>query len=37
MTIDTITFLLGVYWPYLATAAVIGLGAGWFSLSAPKK
>ncbi len=37
MTFDTLNFLFGIYWPYMAGALVIGLGAGWFSVSAPKK
>ena len=33
---DTLTFLVGLYWPYMLIAALIGVGAGWFSL-VPKK
>jgi hypothetical protein len=31
MSLDSLFYLLEIYWPYLAAAAVIGLGAGWFS------
>lgn len=36
MTFDSLTYLLGFYWPYLLGALVIGLGVGWFSY-APKR
>ncbi len=36
MSIDSITYLLEVYWPYAAAAALIGLGAGWFSYTPTK-
>jgi hypothetical protein len=35
-TVGSLTFLLGVYWPYLLGALVIGAGAGWFSAARPK-
>lgn len=31
--LDTVLFLVGVYWPYMAVAATIGLVTGWLSLS----
>lgn len=34
--LNSLTYLLEIYWPYLAGALVIGLGAGWFSF-APRK
>ena len=36
MSLDSLTYLLGLYWPFLTGAALIGLVAGWFS-AAPKK
>ena len=36
VSIDSLTFLLGIYWPYVLGALVIGLGSGWFSFSRPK-
>lgn len=36
MSIDSLTYLLELYWPFLAGATLIGLVAGWFS-AAPKK
>jgi hypothetical protein len=30
---DTVLFLLGVYWPFMAVAGVVGLVTGWWSLS----
>lgn len=36
MSLESLTFLLGIYWPYLVGALVIGLGSGWFSYSRPK-
>ena len=35
-TLGTLSYLLGIYWPYLLGAAVIGVGAGWFSATSPK-
>jgi hypothetical protein len=37
MSFDALSYLFDIYWPYLLGAVVIGLGAGWFSYSAPKK
>ena len=37
MILDSISYLLPIYWPYLVGALVIGLGAGWFSFSPAKK
>jgi LPXTG-motif cell wall-anchored protein len=31
VTLDSLIYLLELYWPYLLGALVIGLGAGWFS------
>ena len=36
MLVDSLTYLLQIYWPYLAGALVIGIGAGWFSVSVRK-
>jgi len=36
MTLDSLTYLMEVYWPFLAGALVIGLATGWFSISKPK-
>jgi hypothetical protein len=30
---DGIAFLLGHYWPYAVGAALVGVAAGWLSLS----
>jgi hypothetical protein len=30
--VDTVLFLLGVYWPFMAVALVVGLITGWISL-----
>jgi hypothetical protein len=34
MLLDSLTYLLGFYWPYLVGALLIGLVSGWFSISA---
>ncbi len=34
--LETLTYLTSFYWPYMAGALVIGLGAGWFSYSVKK-
>jgi hypothetical protein len=33
---DGLTYLLGVYWPYLLAATLIGLVVGWRSFAPPK-
>ena len=34
MSLDSLIYLLEVYWPFMAGTAVIGVVAGWFSYSA---
>jgi len=36
MNADSLLYVLGIYWPYMVAAAVIGIGAGWFSFATPK-
>ncbi len=36
MTLDSLIYLLEVYWPYAAAALLIGLATGWFSLPGRK-
>ena len=36
MSIDAVIYLLQIYWPYMAGAALIGTAAGWFSYARPK-
>jgi hypothetical protein len=36
MSIPSLTYLLAIYWPYMAGALIVGLVAGWFSYSRPK-
>lgn len=36
MSVETLLYLGGFYWPYLLGALLVGLGAGWFSY-APRK
>jgi hypothetical protein len=31
MSLDSLVYLLELYWPFLAAAAVIGLVTGWFA------
>jgi hypothetical protein len=33
---ETLTFLLSLYWPYMGLALLAGVVAGWFSLT-PRK
>jgi len=35
--IDSLTYLIEIYWPYALGTLVIGVGSGWFSYSARKK
>lgn len=32
MNIDTVAYLVEIYWPFLAGAAFIGLVTGWWSV-----
>jgi hypothetical protein len=34
--IDSLMYLLEIYWPYVLALLVIGLGSGWFSYTARK-
>lgn len=36
MSLDSIIFLLELYWPFLAGALVIGLVTGWLTYQAPR-
>ena len=31
MSIDSLTYLVEVYWPFLVGALLIGLATGWFT------
>jgi hypothetical protein len=31
--LNSVQFLIGVYWPFLAVAGAVGLVTGWLSLS----
>jgi len=35
-SIESLRYLAEIYWPYLTSAAAIGLAAGWFG-TAPRK
>lgn len=35
--LDSLTYLLEIYWPYIAGVLAIGLAAGWFSYTPHKK
>lgn len=37
MTLDSLIYLLEVYWPYVLGALLIGLVTGWFSLTGRKE
>lgn len=36
MTLDSLIYLLEIYWPFVVGAGVVGLGTGWFSVTARK-
>ena len=36
MTLDSLTYLVEVYWPFMAGALLVGLVTGWLSLSQRK-
>lgn len=31
--LDTVMFLIGVYWPFVAVSGLVGVVTGWLSLS----
>jgi uncharacterized membrane protein YbjE (DUF340 family) len=37
MSLDSLTYLFEIYWPYMAGALAIGLASGWFSYSAKRR
>jgi hypothetical protein len=36
VTWDGLVYLLEIYWPFLASAGVVGLLTGWLNFSPPK-
>lgn len=36
MNLDSLTYLVEIYWPFLVGAAVIGLVTGWLTVPARK-
>lgn len=36
MSLDSLTYLLAIYWPILLGALAIGAITGWFSYSPPR-
>ncbi len=32
MSLESMAYLLEVYWPFVAAAVLIGMGTGWFSV-----
>lgn len=36
MTLDSLTYLLQFYWPFVVGAAVVGLVTGWWSVGQRK-
>ena len=37
MSLDSLTYLFEIYWPYMAGALAIGLASGWFSYSTTRQ
>lgn len=37
MSLDSLIYLLEIYWPFLLCAFTIGLGTGWFTYPKPNK
>ncbi len=35
MSLDSLIYLLGIYWPYLTGALVVGVCTGWFTYAKP--
>jgi len=36
MTLDSLTYLLQFYWPFVVAAAIVGLVTGWLSVGKRK-
>ena len=36
MTLDSLVYLVGVFWPFLIAAGVVGAVTGWWSVPARK-
>jgi hypothetical protein len=36
MSLDSLIYLVEIYWPFLLAAFAIGIGSGWFSLNQKK-
>jgi hypothetical protein len=36
MSLDSLTYLLELYWPFLLAAAWVGILTGWFSYKTPR-
>ena len=36
MSLDSLLYLLGLYWPFLVGALAVGVATGWFSASGPR-
>ena len=36
MSLDSLTYLMEVYWPFMSGALLIGLATGWSSISKRK-
>ena len=37
MSLDSLLYLLGLYWPFLLGALAIGLATGWLSVGGPRE
>lgn len=37
MSLQSMGYLVGVYWPYLIAAGAVGLFAGWWAGALPKR
>ncbi len=35
MSLDSLVYLLELYWPFLLAAGIIGILTGWFTYKAP--
>jgi hypothetical protein len=37
MSLDSLVYLIELYWPFLLAAGIIGILTGWFTYKAPAK
>jgi hypothetical protein len=37
VSLDSLSYLFEIYWPYMLAVLIVGLGSGWVSYTVPRK